>query len=209
MKVVVRCIVILIFCAQWMSLSAQTHILTKVNDGASWEPIPPGDELSTSLDLSLTGTTLMVSDGTNSASQDLSSLQDGTGTDDQIIDVFSLTDRIQLNLSLEGDGQSTLSLDLEPVEPTIRNGFTVDLPSIPAGGFVDVAGISAPGRNYTAAPLVIQGFTPAQTNLIHSNHIRLVGYSEGSTVHIIAYNEGNTAVDLPMISYQIVGVVGF
>jgi hypothetical protein len=58
--------------------------------------------------LSFVGTTLSI-EGANSV--DLSSLQDGTGTDDQTIDVFSLAGTT-LSLSLENDGQAAQTVDL-------------------------------------------------------------------------------------------------
>jgi hypothetical protein len=62
--------------------------------------------------LSFAGTTLSIEDGN---SVDLSSLQDGTGTDDQTIDVFSLAGTT-LSLSLESDGQAAQTVDLSSLQ---------------------------------------------------------------------------------------------
>lgn len=50
---------------------------------------------------------------TGGNSVDISAIQDGTGTDDQTIDVFSITSNT-LNLSLESDGEATKTVDLSP-----------------------------------------------------------------------------------------------
>ena len=50
---------------------------------------------------------------TGGNSVDISAIQDGTGTDDQTIDVFSITSNT-LNLSLESDGEATKTVSLLP-----------------------------------------------------------------------------------------------
>jgi len=77
----------------------------------SFDATPLLDNTDTQ-DLSFLGTTLTLTDG---GSVDLSSLQDGTGTDDQTIDVLSLIGNT-LNISLEGDGEATQTLDLSPIQ---------------------------------------------------------------------------------------------
>ena len=57
----------------------------------------------------------MENDGQATQTVDLSSLQDGTGTDDQTIDVFSLAGTT-LSLSLENDGQAAQTVDLSSLQ---------------------------------------------------------------------------------------------
>ena len=71
-----------------------------------------GDSGTDDQTLSFVGTTLSIEDGN---SVNLSSLQDGTGTDDQTIDVFSLAGTT-LSLSLENDGQATQTVDLSSLQ---------------------------------------------------------------------------------------------
>ena len=72
----------------------------------------------------LTGTTLQIQieDGT-SASVDLSSLQDGTGTDDQQVDTFVLNGN-EILLSIEGDGVPALSIELSQYMSTDDQNLT-------------------------------------------------------------------------------------
>jgi hypothetical protein len=71
-----------------------------------------GDSGTDDQTLSFVGTTLSIEDGN---SVDLSSLQDGTGTDDQTIDVLSLAGTT-LSLSLENDGQAAQTVDLSSLQ---------------------------------------------------------------------------------------------
>ena len=67
--------------------------------------------------LALTGTTLEIGlegDSNGLQSVDLSGLQDGTGTDDQTVDNFTIDGSDQLLLSLEDDGVGNNSVDLSP-----------------------------------------------------------------------------------------------
>jgi hypothetical protein len=80
--------------------------------------------------LTLAGTTLQLTDGDGTLTQDLSSLQDGTGTDDQTIDVLQLTGT-DLEISLEGDGEPTQTVDLS----SLQDGTGTDDQNITGSSF--------------------------------------------------------------------------
>jgi len=67
------------------------------------------------ISLNLAGTTLEITDGDGTLSQDLAGLQDGTGTDDQVIDTLSFAGTT-LSISLEGDGEAAKEIDLAALQ---------------------------------------------------------------------------------------------
>jgi hypothetical protein len=88
--------------------------------------------------LVLSGTTLGISlssDGVPQKTVDLSSLQDGTGTDDQKIDTFAIVSNV-LRLSVESDAEPFKSVDLSPY---LDNTDTQDLSIDSAGDWYTVS----------------------------------------------------------------------
>lgn len=69
-------------------------------------------------DLSLNGTRLTITNNDNASVIELTNIQDGTGTDDQTIDAFSLSETT-LSLSLESDGEVNKTVDLS----SLKDGF--------------------------------------------------------------------------------------
>lgn len=65
--------------------------------------------------LKILGTTLFLYYGDSTRTVDLASLQDGTGTDAQALDVAQLTGT-NLELSISNDGEATHSIDLSPLQ---------------------------------------------------------------------------------------------
>ncbi|MBL4670524.1 MAG: hypothetical protein JKY30_14865 [Flavobacteriales bacterium] len=114
-------------------LSLTTNTLSLTND-ASTVDLSGYLDNTDSQTLSLAGTDITISGGNT---LDVSSLQDGTGTDDQTVDVFSLSGTT-LSLSLESDG-------------VVNN--TVDLSSLAGSGGTDDQNIS--GSNLTGTNLTI------------------------------------------------------
>jgi hypothetical protein len=67
------------------------------------------------ISLNLAGTVLELTDGNGTLSEDLAALQDGTGTDDQVIDTIQLNGT-NLEISLENDGQALRVVDLSGLQ---------------------------------------------------------------------------------------------
>lgn len=94
---------------QTLSFSGTNLSITNGNS-VDLSSLKDGFEANTdNQDLSLSGTTLSLTN--DATSVDLSVLQDGTGSDDQKIDVFSFSSDI-LSFSLEGDAEATKTVDL-------------------------------------------------------------------------------------------------
>ena len=93
-----------------------------------------GDSGTDDQTLSFVGTTLSIEDAN---SVNLSSLQDGTGTDDQTIDVLSLAGTT-LSLSLENDGQASQTVDLSSLQDGTGTDdqTAVEVPFSPTGNIL-------------------------------------------------------------------------
>jgi hypothetical protein len=92
--------------------NTNSGFLTIEVDGSTTNEIQAVDTIA------LDGTTLGISlssDGEAQKTVDLSSLQDGTGTDDQTIDALSF-DGTNISISLESDGEATKTLDISSVD---------------------------------------------------------------------------------------------
>lgn len=192
-----------VLCFSVLNALGQTEILTRVNGGASWEPIPSGDGLGPNVDLSLTGTVLTVSDGTNSDDQDLSTLQDGTGTDDQTIDVFGMNGT-SLQLSIEDDGQNTKTVNLGTLFEFETNyggqSYRHNPSNIIAGGSLNITANQRIQVNNRPVKLGMHSASERRT--LYANHIRVALYTNSSgKLCYRLYNEGTSAVNLPSLGF--------
>lgn len=117
---------------------------------------------------------------------DLSSLQDGIGTDDQTIDVFNLTGTT-LNLSLESDGQPDQTVDLAP----LQDGYEPN---------TDNQDLSLAGNTLSltndATTVDLSAYldnTDAQDLSLAGNTLSLTG--DGTTVDLSSYLDDTTLTD--------------
>jgi len=174
------------------------EVLTKINDGSSWQNMAPrlNDGIGSNVILSLTGQELNITDGTNSSTIDLTgaAIADGTGTDDQTIDVFGRTSTT-LNLSLEGDGQNTYSADLTPVIDSLMFRFTVtvDFPSIGNNFENDLTTATTLATEINEFPMMFG--VPLN---ISEHHVKFAAYTDNNgLLHIICANYDGVALNLP------------
>ena len=114
-----------------------------------------GNEYNTGV--SLNGTIFSVTDGGGTKSADLSPIQDGTGTDDQIIDEFSF-ERPLLRLSIEDDNQSSKIADFNEYYRLPTNIQSGDWDDIIGPGLHELQSSTAPNRpdNWYYYPLVVR-----------------------------------------------------
>lgn len=125
--------------------------------------------------LSLTGTTLAISGGNN---VNLSAIQDGTGTDDQTIDVLSLSGTT-LNISLEGDGQATKALNLS----ALQDGTGTDdqqLTFSPATGLLDIENGNSVDLSGYKQDLSLSGTTLSLTGDVSSVNLSVLQDGTGT-----------------------------
>ncbi len=122
--------------SQLLSVPYAMHASTVENDNVDDADADATNELQ---DLTLNGTTLEISDGT---SADLSSLQDGTGTDDQNLTGATLTGT-SLEIAIE-DGSSA-TVDLSSLQDGVGDGSET---SVTAGTNVTVTGTGTTANPY-------------------------------------------------------------
>jgi len=143
----------------WVATAGVANNLTLTTGSASFTLV--GKQVIDVLNLN--GTDLEISlsnDGVATETLDLSSLQDGTGTDDQTIDVSNLTGTV-LHLSLENDGEADIEIELSSLQDgTGTDNQTASEVPVTATGF---------GGNLTT------GATDVQTALQEINDLSLAG----------------------------------
>jgi hypothetical protein len=117
--------------------SGSTVDLTVVQDGVDDADADPANEFNTGA--SLTTTTLNIVDGGGTQSVDLSSLQDGTGTDSQTLSFTSpnLTvsggNTVDLSSLQDGTGTDSQTLSFTSPNLSVSGGNTVDLSALQDG----------------------------------------------------------------------------
>lgn len=183
---------------------AQNEVLTLINNGASWITLPDrSDGLGSNVNLSLNGSELTISDGVNSSTEDLigAAIADGTGTDDQTIDAFSLSSTTLLNLSLEGDGVANYQVDIEEAVDSLiyHISVNVDFPNINDGSELDLTTTTVIPSNINEFPMMFG----MPLNILNHN-LKFTAYRDtNNNLHIICANYAGAALDLPPFDLNI------
>jgi hypothetical protein len=165
--------------------NTNSGFLTIEVDGSNTNEIQAVDTIA------LDGTTLGISlssDGEAQKTVDLSSLQDGTGTDDQTIDVFNITSNT-LNLSLESDGEATKTVDLSPYLDDTDTNLSQEEVEDYAGSLV------ASGSN----SLISVTYNDAGSNVQFDVESDLSQYDNGTSGFLTSEVDGSTTNELQTI----------
>lgn len=141
------------------------------------------------------GTNIQLTESGNTIT--ISATGDGTGTDDQKIDVFSLTGTI-LNLSLESDGQPTQTVNLSSIAGdvtgvtadnglNVSSGSTGPVPNVRLGGALVTATTITQGAN--ALTITNNGTASTTINLSSSGDFNV---QDNGTTTFTVLDDGNS-----------------
>ncbi len=180
--------------AQTLSLSGNNLTISNGNTVT----LPTGSDDQNIQGCGLSGTTLTIGiENGTSQTVDLSSLQDGTGTDDQNLSISGHTLSIESgnSVTLPDEDQQTLSFNSSTNYLSISNGNSVDLSSL-AGG---ASGWGLTGNSGTTAGTNFLGTTDSQDLVFKTNNTEYVRIADngfigigtnapGKLVHIIGDN---------------------
>jgi hypothetical protein len=195
-------------------LTLTTHTLSLTNDASTVDLSGYLDNTDAQT-LSLSGTDITIAGGNT---LDVSSLQDGTGTDDQAVDAFSLTGTT-LNLSLESDGVANNTVDLSSLQDgtgtdaqdltltTNTLSLTNDASTVDLSGYLDntddqtlsLSGtdITIAGGNTLDVSSLQDGIgTDAQDLTLTTNTLSLT--NDASTVDLSGYLDNTDAQTLSL-----------
>jgi hypothetical protein len=195
-------------------LTLTTHTLSLTNDASTVDLSGYLDNTDAQT-LSLSGTDITIAGGNT---LDVSSLQDGTGTDDQAVDAFSLTGTT-LNLSLESDGVANNTVDLSSLQDgtgtdaqdltltTNTLSLTNDASTVDLSGYLDntdAQTLSLSGTDITIAggnTLDVSSLqdgtgTDAQDLTLTTNTLSLT--NDASTVDLSGYLDNTDAQTLSL-----------
>ncbi len=147
-------------------------------NGSAWEKVGSGTVSTGNQTLSLAGTTLSIQNGN---SVDLATIQDGTGTDAQILStrndslfVTNVTSGVSLSKYLDNTDAQQLSFNNATGELSLSGGNTIILPATSGGdnwGTQTVqTGNGITGNGTTGSPLILDSIGIANLGFVAGTH---------------------------------------